>query len=138
MQRLHVVVGVIVNENLQVCIARRAKDVHLAGMWECPGGKVEANETALQALVRELHEEIGIRVHTAQPLIAFDHDYPEASQYLHLDFWLVRDFTGEPHGKEGQAVQWVPIEALGKEYLLPKADDLMLQKLKSHFLSESA
>jgi 8-oxo-dGTP diphosphatase len=72
----------------------------IRGLWEFPGGKVEAEESVETALGRELHEELGIVVDVARPLIKVQHDYPD-KQVL-LDVWEVSAFTGEPHGAEGQ------------------------------------
>lgn len=124
-QRLHVVVGIILKNGL-VCIARRSKDAHLGGLWEFPGGKLEAGETALTALARELHEEIGIFVETARPITQISHDYPE--RQVLLDFWLVTEFHGKPHGREGQPVVWVPVKEL-INYHFPHANQDIVKSL---------
>ena len=62
MKRVHVAVGVIVNEQRQVLLTRRHNDAHQGGLWEFPGGKVEAGESVVDALARELAEELGISV----------------------------------------------------------------------------
>lgn len=109
MKRIHVMAAVIERGD-EVLIARRPDHLHQGGKWEFPGGKLEAGETPLQGLTRELHEEIGIDVQSAQPLIRISHDYPDKS--VLLDVWRVAAFAGEPHGKEGQVVQWVPRHSL--------------------------
>jgi len=101
----HVVAAVVVNRSHQVLLAKRPADRHQGGLWEFPGGKVERGEQARAALARELHEELGIDVHDARPLITIRHDYPDKS--VLLDVWRVTAFGGEPHGKEGQAIEWV-------------------------------
>lgn len=105
MSRIHVMAAVIERGNA-VFVARRPDHLHQGGKWEFPGGKREADETPLQGLTRELHEELGIDVQAAQPLIRIAHDYPDKA--VLLDVWRVSAFAGEPHGREGQAVQWVP------------------------------
>jgi 8-oxo-dGTP diphosphatase len=110
MNRLHVVAAVIRSADGLVLIAKRAVDKHQGGLWEFPGGKVEAGETAEAALARELAEELGIAVTAARPLIQVRHDYPD-KQVL-LDVWEVNAFAGEPHGLEGQPVIWVTPEDL--------------------------
>lgn len=100
---LHVAVGVIWQQG-KVLLSRRASHQHQGDKWEFPGGKLEAGETVLAALQRELAEELAITVQNAQPLMEVRHRYPERE--VLLDIWLVDAFSGEPHGVEGQAVQW--------------------------------
>ena len=71
------VVGVIENTKGEILIARRQAGQHLAGLWEFPGGKVEAEEKDEVALKRELNEELGINVRSASHLFDIDHEYPE-------------------------------------------------------------
>lgn len=118
MQRIAVVAGVIV-EGDTVLISRRHRDAHQGGLWEFPGGKIEAGESPRAALTRELNEELGIQVEAAQPLMQISHDYPDKS--VHLDFWLVQRFSGSPQGREGQQVIRAALSALG-EYQFPQAN----------------
>lgn|SRR3990167_2521051 len=118
MKRIHVMAAVIERGDA-VFIARRPDHLHQGGKWEFPGGKLEAGESPLQGLTRELHEEIGIEVQSAQPLIRICHDYPDKS--VLLDVWRVTAFAGDPHGKEGQRVQWVPRHIL-HEFEFPAAN----------------
>jgi len=104
-KRVHVAAAVIRDAAGKILIARRADTQHQGGLWEFPGGKVEADESVETALARELHEELGIVVDAARPLIKVRHDYPD-KQVL-LDVWEVSAFTGEPHGAEGQPLAWV-------------------------------
>ena len=122
------VIGVIVNENGQICIARRAQQVHLGGLWEFPGGKCEVGEAPHTALQRELSEELGIRVEQAEPLCQFDYDYPEDGRYVTLDFWKVTAFSGQATGLEGQPVKWVSVDEL-TEYQFPQANQRVVAKL---------
>lgn len=116
---VHVAAAAIFNEDGCVLIARRADHLHQGGLWEFPGGKVEVDESVIEALTRELHEELGINVQTARPLIRVRHDYPDKS--VLLDVWRVSTFTGEAHGKEGQPIKWVlPTELY--EYDFPTAN----------------
>lgn len=116
---VHVAAAVVVNSENEVLIAKRAVDAHQGGLWEFPGGKVEAGETVEQALARELLEETGIRVEHARPLIRVHHDYGDKS--VLLDVWRVEAFSGEVHGREGQPVKWVRPEQL-KDYAFPDAN----------------
>lgn len=102
---VHVAVGVIVNTDGNILIAKRPLDAHQGGLWEFPGGKVDAGETIQQALVRELREELAINVLFSQPLIQIRHHYPDKS--VLLDVHKVTQFAGEPIGNEGQPIQWI-------------------------------
>ena len=116
---VHVAAAVVVNSDNEVLIAKRAVDAHQGGLWEFPGGKVEAGESVEQALARELLEETGIRVEQARPLIRVHHDYGDKS--VLLDVWRVEAFSGEAHGREGQPVKWVRPEQLAG-YTFPEAN----------------
>jgi 8-oxo-dGTP diphosphatase len=109
MSRILVVAAVIRHEG-RILIAERAAHQHQGGLWEFPGGKVDCDETIEQALVRELHEELGITPTAFTPLIRIEHDYPDKS--VCLDVWTVTAFDGEPHGREGQPIRWVTEDQL--------------------------
>lgn len=102
---VHVAVAVIQNSQGQYFIAKRPKETHQGGLWEFPGGKVENNETVVDALKRELLEEVGITITQSTPLIKIHHDYNDKS--VLLDVWQVNAFLGEAFGKEGQETSWV-------------------------------
>lgn len=118
-QPLLVAAAAIINEQGQVLIARRPASVEQGGLWEFPGGKLAPYETGLQALKREIHEELGIEVVRARPLIRVRHHYPEKS--VLLDVWKVLEFTGEPWGREGQPIRWVAMSELSG-YSFPAAN----------------
>lgn len=113
---VHVAAGVICNESGLVLIAQRQPGRHLAGGWEFPGGKVAPGETVLQALTRELREEIGIDVLEAAPLMAYRHAYPE--RVVLLDVWRVRRYAGQPRPLEGQPLRWEAVNRLLESGLL--------------------
>jgi len=123
----HVVAAVITNAENQVLISLRAPDAHMGNLWEFPGGKVEAGETAFEALQRELDEELGIRLNTAQPFKQIQYDYPDKT--VRLDVWKVETFEGEPRGIEGQQIQWQPIHRLKPEQF-PAANKLIIKALQ--------
>jgi 8-oxo-dGTP diphosphatase len=101
---IHVVAGVISNVNNEVLLALRDIQAHQGGLWEFSGGKKQAHETVEQALRRELHEELDISVQQVRPLIRVNHAYPDKT--VLLDVWQIERWTGQPHGKEGQAIIW--------------------------------
>ncbi|MGM0679311.1 MAG: Nudix family hydrolase [Pseudomonadota bacterium] len=115
----HIAAGVIYNAAGEVLLARRAEHRHQGGLWEFPGGKVEAGETVEQALARELLEEVGITPGHSEPLIRIPHEY--ADRHVVLDVHTVRAFSGEAHGGEGQLLRWVAPEKLN-EYAMPAAN----------------
>ena len=125
---MHVVIGLIVNENAKFCIADRPQSPHLGEIWEFPGGKVEPKETAFAALKRELKEEIGIDVKTASPWMTSSYSFDQPNDTL-LDFWHVTSFEGEPQGLEGQRVLWVAPEAID-QYPMPSGNNPVLQRLQ--------
>jgi mutator protein MutT len=89
----------------------------MAGGWEFPGGKLELGEERLVGLSRELREEIGIAIAAPRPLMRVRHAYP--SREVLLDMWVVKSYTGEPRGLEGQALRWCPQQDLASADLLP-------------------
>lgn len=105
MQRLHVAVGVILDDHQRVLVARRAAHRHQGGRWEFPGGKVEAGETVCQALRRELQEELAITPTCVSPMMRVQHDYPD--RRVCLDVHRVTAWQGEPRGLEGQPLAWL-------------------------------
>lgn len=116
---LHVAAAVVVDDAGRILIARRHDHLHQGGLWEFPGGKVEPGEAVPDALVRELHEELGISVKKARPLIRIPYRYPDRN--VLLDVWRVVQFEGEAHGAEGQPLLWVEAEKL-RQFEFPAAN----------------
>ncbi len=116
---IHVAAATVFDDSGRVLITRRPDHVHQGGLWEFPGGKVEAGEPMSVALARELHEEVGIDVQQARPLIRVKHAYPDKE--VLLDVWRVDSFTGEAHGKEGQPFKWVELGQLA-DFSFPEAN----------------
>ena len=116
---IKVAVGVVKNTQGQVLISQRHDHLHQGGLWEFPGGKIETGETAEQALVRELQEELSIHVLSATPLITIHHQYPDLA--VTLQVFLVNEFSGEPKSGIDQALQWVDTTDL-KQYAFPAAN----------------
>ncbi|KAF0807960.1 hypothetical protein A6D6_00350 [Alcanivorax xiamenensis] len=102
-----VVAGIIRDGEGRLCLSRRPEHKHQGGLWEFPGGKVEPGEALDVALARELHEELGLDVTGCEPFMTVRHRYPDLKVTLH--FREVSRYGGEPHGREGQPVEWVPL-----------------------------
>ena len=131
--RIHVVAAVIRDSKTppKILISKRLKHAHQGGLWEFPGGKVDAAETAYNALQRELKEELDIEVTRAQPLMQLHHDYSD--KQIFLDIWTVTDFNGEARGMEGQECRWVLLQDLlsaSSGYQFPQANQPVLEKLR--------
>ncbi len=119
MDVVYVAAAVIVDAEGRILIAKRSADKHQGGLWEFPGGKVEAGEPVKEALSRELHEELGIRVESARRMIRVHHHYPDKS--VLLDVWRVDEISGQAHGREGQPIEWVTARDLS-HYEFPEAN----------------
>ncbi len=98
-------------------LAQRPAEKIWAGYWEFPGGKIEPGETARHALVRELREELGIEVQTAYPWLTRVFSYPHAT--VHLNFFRVVAWSGEPHPHEGQQFSWQQPTEVSVDPILP-------------------
>jgi len=114
---MNVAAAVLRQPDGRVLLAQRPTGKPWAGYWEFPGGKIEHGESPLQALTRELHEELGIEVDRASPWIAFDFAYPE--KHVRLHFWHVAAWHGSPHGRENQALSWEDPDSVSVQPLLP-------------------
>jgi 8-oxo-dGTP diphosphatase len=129
MRHIHVVAGIIYNPARDhVLIARRPEHLHQGGLWEFPGGKVEGDEAALEALRRELAEELAIDIHshTAEIFSQIHHQYPDKGVFL--EFWQVFGYSGEARGREGQQLSWVPVSGLDA-YPFPAANVPVVRQL---------
>jgi len=125
--RTHVAVGVIYNSDKdKVLITKRTDKQHLGGFWEFPGGKVESNENVLSALSRELFEELGIVVKSAEQLSIISHDYP--NKKVLLDVWNIHEWSGEPVSRENQEITWSKIDNL-HNYKFPEANRYIIQTI---------
>lgn len=125
---VHVAVGLVVRDG-QVLIAKRQDHQHQGGLWEFPGGKVEAGETTPEALVREFQEEVDLILDPDQmtPLVELPFDYGDKT--VLLDTWICHSSEGIARGCEGQLVQWVAIEALDG-YSFPEANSELIAKFR--------
>lgn len=127
MQLIHVAVGVIIGVDSKILIAQRAQQAHQGGLWEFPGGKVATGESVLDALARELHEELAINVTATTPLLQIRHDYGD--KHVLLDVHKVTAFIGTACGNEGQPILWVHLSALN-QFNFPAANRAILTALK--------
>lgn len=124
---IQVAVAIIVNQQQQVLITQRPENVSHGGYWEFPGGKLEAGETAEEALIREIKEEVGLEIHQAQFLLRQEHHYPQ--KVVELAFYLVREYSGMAYRCEGQLnLQWVNCKNLNPR-LFPEANYALIEKL---------
>lgn len=129
MKTIRVVAGVILKDSAFL-LGLRTKGAHLEGFWEFPGGKVDEGETDEEALRRELSEELDIAV-TVGPLInEVTHAYPEKT--VHLLFYEITDYSGEPKALVHDELAWVTIEAV-EAYALPPADAPLIDCLRKRF-----
>jgi 8-oxo-dGTP diphosphatase len=127
MIRLRVAAGILRDGEGKVLITERRCDGPFDGLWEFPGGKIADGETPVEALRRELAEELGIEVADGRPFMDLQHDYPDRS--VALTFFLVTDWHGEPRGLEQQGLRWVRVAELDAATLLP-ADQPVIDALK--------
>ena len=111
----------LIDTDGRVLLAQRPPGKSLAGLWEFPGGKVERGETPEAALIRELHEELGIDTWQSclAPLTFASHSYPEF--HLLMPLFACRRWQGTPQAREGQVLKWVRAADL-PDYPMPPAD----------------
>jgi len=118
---LLVVACALVDVDGRVLICQRPRGKQLAGLWEFPGGKVEAGETPEACLIRELEEELGIEVNQAclAPFVFASHAYEDF--HLLMPLYLCRRWDGVVQAREHEALAWVKPNRLG-DYPMPPAD----------------
>ena len=122
----------LIDPDGRVLLAERPEGKSMAGLWEFPGGKVEPGETPEDALVRELHEELGIETWSSclAPLTFASHTYDDF--HLLMPLFACRKWDGIVQGKEGQKLAWVQAKDL-KEYPMPPADIPIIPILRDWF-----
>lgn len=119
----------LIDQDGRILLAQRPEGKNLAGLWEFPGGKVEAGETPEECLIRELNEELGISTKVAclAPLTFASHTYENF--HLLMPLYVCRRYEGIPQGKEGQNIKWVKPKDL-REYPMPPADEPLIPYLQ--------
>lgn len=115
----------LVDTDGRILLAQRPEGKNLAGLWEFPGGKVEANETPEAALIRELKEELDITTQQAclAPLTFASHTYEDF--HLLMPLYICRRYEGIARSMEGQNLKWVRAKDL-RDYPMPPADEPLI------------
>ncbi len=121
------VVAAIIRRDGKILITQRPDDVHLARLWEFPGGKVEPEETLEAALEREILEELGTKIRVDDEFFLVEHHYPERSVRLH--FFNCALIEGEPASIEVQDLRWVEAAELDS-FAFPAADASLIDRLR--------
>lgn len=124
---LEVAAGVIVSPDGSILLGKRPEGKPYPGYWEFPGGKIEAGESAIEALKRELKEELGIDPHHLHPWISRIFHYSHAT--VKLNFFRVLGWHGEPRGLESQEISWQDPHEISVSPLLP-ANEPILRALR--------
>lgn len=119
----------LIDRDGRILLAQRPEGKSMAGLWEFPGGKVEPGESPETALVRELHEELGIETWNSclAPLTFASHAY--ADFHLLMPLFACRKWDGHPHPREGQNLTWAKVDEL-RNYPMPPADLPLLPILR--------
>jgi 8-oxo-dGTP diphosphatase len=128
LKMLFVVACALVDADRRVLIAQRPEGKSLAGLWEFPGGKVEAGESPEAALLRELEEELGVSTKSAclAPLTFASHPYE--GFHLLMPLYVCRKWQGTPIAREHSALKWVRPQKL-RDYPMPPADEPLIAAL---------
>lgn len=133
MKVVYVSAAALINADGLVLLAQRPPGKAMAGLWEFPGGKIESGETPEQALVRELAEELRIKVSESDlvPLTFASHTYE--TFHLFMPLFALHKWIGTPHPTEGQTLTWVAPQDLHR-YPAPAADiplfDCLVDRMK--------
>ena len=128
MRLLLVVAAALIDADGRVLLAQRPKGKRLEGLWEFPGGKIDANERPEDALIRELREELGIEVKAAclAPLTFASHAYEDF--HLLMPLYVCRKWEGFVQPLDGQVLKWVRPKQL-RDYPMPPADEPLIAHL---------
>jgi 8-oxo-dGTP diphosphatase len=128
MKLVLVVACALVDPDHRVLVTQRPEGKQLAGLWEFPGGKLDPGERPEAALIRELHEELGLVVKEPclAPLTFASHPYEDF--HLLMPLYICRRWEGTPMSREGQALKWVRPGKL-RELAMPPADEPLIPPL---------
>lgn len=119
----------LIDDDCRVLLTRRPPGKPMAGLWEFPGGKIDPGETPEAAIIRELHEELGITVPVKclAPLTFASHAYE--SFHLLMPLYICRRWEGDLEPREGQEIAWVRSGKL-RDYAMPPADEPLIPILQ--------
>ena len=120
-----VVTAAVVERDGRFLVTRRQADVHLAGHWEFPGGKVEPGESHADGLRREMREELETDVAVGAKILTVPHAYPDRTVELHF---YACELCGEPAPRLGQEMRWVTRDEM-RALPFPPADEALIRKL---------
>ncbi len=113
---LRVAVGVVLDDQSRVLVARRGEHQHQGNKWEFPGGKIEPDESLAEALKREFLEEVNLQLDVPsalKPWMVIEHDYGD--KQVRLEIALVHRYFGNARGREGQMVRWQSVGTLSAD-----------------------
>jgi 8-oxo-dGTP diphosphatase len=127
-QNLIEVSAALIFHDGKLLIAQRHAGAHLGGLWEFPGGKRETDETFEECLVREIREELGVKISVGELFEEIRHTYPAKS--VHLKFFIGKILSGEPQTLDCAALKWITKKELA-DFQFPAADAQLLKKLKN-------
>lgn len=122
-------VAVIRNNRQEILIDRRQDEGLMGGMWEFPGGKIEAGETVAACIKREILEELGIDIEVGEHLITVDHTY--SNFHITLIVHHCRHLAGEPQPIECEEIRWVALEEI-EQFTFPKANSKIIAALRKY------
>ena len=122
------VVAAIIRKDNRILITRRFNNVHLPGLWEFPGGKVEAEESLESALKREIREELGVEIAVLHEVSKVDHAY--STNIVRLHFFECAIVAGEPQPLDVADLRWVPLAEISS-YPFPEADKELVARLRA-------
>ena len=126
MKQISVSAGILINNDNQILLSQRTADKSFPGQWEFPGGKIESSETANEALIRELKEELGIDIDNSYLFKRIEHYYDSFT--ANIEFFIVDSWSGELSGEEGQLVRWFSVGDL-KDLPILAADIPVIEEL---------
>lgn len=125
---LFVVAAALIAQDGRVLVQQRAPNRAMAGLWEFPGGKVESGETPECALIREIEEELGVRLEAGALTPAAFASEPLGDRHLLLLLFTAREWSGEAQALDASAIRWVTMEEM-RELAMPPADVPLVEAL---------
>jgi 8-oxo-dGTP diphosphatase len=119
----------LIDADGRVLLSQRPEGKSMAGLWEFPGGKIETGESPEEAVIREMHEELGIEIPKPclAPFVFASHDYGDF--HLLMPLFVCRKWNGIPVPQEGQKVKWVRMRDM-RDYAMPPADEPLVAHLR--------